>query len=68
MKLQPKKEIMKTQQLSNALGTRLTSKDLTISKPIIKDRLPVIQLAVGSNIKNTKGTVYHINRLSPYLT
>ena len=67
MKLQSKESIMKTQQQSNALGTRLTSKDLTISKPLLRNRMPVIQLSADpTNIKNYKGTINHINRLSTF--
>ena len=67
MKLKSKKEILEEQQFNNALGGRVHIKDLTIAQPITYHRMPVIQLDV-KNIKNTKGTVYGINRLSPYLT
>jgi len=67
MKLQSKDEILQTQQYANALGGRVHIKDLKIAKPITQNRMPVIQLDV-KNIKNTRGTIYGINRLSPYLT
>ena len=67
MKLQLKESIMKTQQQSNALGTRLTSKDISISKPLLRNRMPVIQLAADpTNIKNYKGTIHDINRLRTF--
>lgn len=69
MRLQSKKSILIQQQQSDALGGRVSGKDLSIAKPITQNRLPVIQLNdTAGNIKNTKGTIYSINRLSPFLT
>ena len=68
MRLQSKKSILIQQQQSNALGGRVSGKDLSIAKPLTQNRLPVIQLSdTASNLKNTKGVIYPINRLSPFL-
>lgn len=70
MRLENKMKILKKQQLSDgSSGGRVGPKDLTVITPLVKDRLPVISLQEDkTNIKNIKGSIYHINRLSPFLT
>ena len=64
MKLPNRIDLLRTQQQANALGGRVSKTDLAISKPILKNRMPVIQLEVGGNPKNHRGSIKHINRLS----
>lgn len=68
MKLPKKIDLLAQQQAANGnSGGRISQKDLAIAKPLnFKNRLPVIQLETGANIKNTRGTIKDINRLSPY--
>jgi len=64
MKLPNRIDLLRTQQQSNALGTRVSRSDLAIAKPITQNRMPVIQLEVGVNPNRYRGTIKHINRLN----